>query len=129
MIYDKLRSILMYDASGFAEQHLGQSRPDQVIIFSWEWISTVTICFIFTPTVFSLYHGLGIRFYFHTRWVALSCLAPGIPKVPSGDEEEVIMNSALVAPLTLPTRLLLLLTLFGLLAFGLSSWKSKGNES
>ena len=53
--------------------------------------------------------------------MALSCSAPAMPKVPSGDEEEVIMNSALVAPLTLPTRLLLLLTLFGLLAFGLSS--------
>ena len=42
-----------------------------------------------------------------------------MPKVPSGDEEEVIMNSALVALLTLPTGLQL--TLFGLLAFGLSS--------
>ena len=37
-----------------------------------------------------------------------------MPKVPSGDEEDVIMNSALVALLTLPTRLLL--TLFEPLA-------------
>ena len=107
----------MYDASGFAEQHLVQSQTkptDHIFTFSYALKSL------------SLF---GIPPFFHTRWVALSCLAPAIPKVPSGDEEDVIMNSALVAPLTLPTRLLLLLTLFGLLAFGLSSWKSKGNES
>ena len=114
----------MYDASGFAEQHLVQSqaKPINHIFIRRDAISSLQ-----EPC--SHCHCLGFSSYFHTRWVALSCSAPAIPKVPSGDEEEVIINSALVAPLTLPTRLLLLLTLFGLLAFGLSSWKSKGNES
>ena len=38
MIYDKLRSILMYDASGFAEQHLVQSQTkptDHIFTFSF----------------------------------------------------------------------------------------------
>ena len=94
----------MYDASGFAEQHLVQSQTkptDHIFTFSYALKSL------------SLF---GIPPFFHTGWVALSCSAPAIPKVPSGDEEDVIMNSAV---LTLPTGLQL--TIFGLLAFGFSS--------